>query len=312
MFGFAQTGANAWTQPLLEANPWLQGVAGFGAFAVATDRFFDSEAFAVARRLASRRRLLQGPDVWNRWARAMLALRPRLPREPEAQLAWSALAGADFRCAEMPADCGGLVFPGLSRFAEATWKGDAYFTGAHFMAETDFCGARFGRDAFIENAAFSGPASFAGATFQGDAQFRHARFAGAADLSGATFARCAWFRGSAFAADADFSRAVFSGDAGLGDCRFEGGADFSQARFEDMASFEDSRFARSAGFAETIFRGKAWLNRVSFADTPDFSTARFCGGVVFDAAPLASGRRKSARPVNTAGMMGLFLARAAL
>jgi hypothetical protein len=80
-----------------------------------------------------------------------------------------------------------FVFPGVTRFKDATFTGNATFEHATFSGDAWFDSATFKRGAEFESATFKGNASFESVTFTGNAQFPHTSFIGKAAFSSAKF-----------------------------------------------------------------------------------------------------------------------------
>lgn len=79
-------------------------------------------------------------------------------------------------------ECDGARFCGPVSFEEAVLEFDAYFTDAHFLAETTFRGAEFAKDVIFQDTVFEGLVDFrevrigarlvlAGAEFRGGVFF---------------------------------------------------------------------------------------------------------------------------------------------
>lgn len=96
-------------------------------------------------------------------------------------------------------------------FDDATFQGDADFSGAIFLGTVHFDGATFQGGADFSGAIFLGTAHFDGATFQGDAGFRSATFKSTAWFRRATFQNNAWFDGATFQSTAWFEGVTFQG-----------------------------------------------------------------------------------------------------
>ncbi len=107
----------------------------------------------------------------------------------------------------------------------------------------DFRGARFGRYANFDRAAFTEVAHFEQATFGSYTSFNGVRF-DSARFDGARFAVGASFGGADFLEQASFEGTVWGGDAVFSAALFGGTTTFAGATFGDEADFSDARVAQ--------------------------------------------------------------------
>jgi hypothetical protein len=298
----------AWQEELLALNPWARGLT--------IDD--ENEEFAAARQKATIARYAEGKEVWNAWAKGMLALRAAV--EPIGQSAgndatalWPPLASAVFSDVDLEyrfeesVRFDTFLFPEEVKFKRATFGGDANFQeatftrAAVFSGEADFSGkavsfsgdVTFNGAALFEGATFSGEAYFQRATFSGDANFPESRFNRAALFLDATFSDAAWFRGATFSGDANFQRATFSSKdyfpcAFFERATFTADADFERATFSGDVSFQDAAFSRAAAFPEATFSRAALFQHVTVSGDANFQEATFGGDANFQSATFDS------------------------
>lgn len=162
------------------------------------------------------------------------------------------------------------VFKNDADFIGALVKGDAEFTGTHFMQRVRFESfhvegttyfndkfepfiddaamrrnvepVRFGLKADFTGAHFGHRADFCNAKFENDAVFVSADFDGAASFEDVTFTGLADFKGCLFNQHVDFIRTDFLGQACFISVTINGGAFFTGAKFEGKTSFLASKF----------------------------------------------------------------------
>ena len=261
----------------------------------------------------------QGREVWNEWAKEMLAEKKKLieagewgmkkdaiddlvPKN-EATKDWFVTARADFSGAifHTDADFVGFIFPNEAWFESVMVKGEggelhqqpvifkknARFGGATFGGDARFNEATFGGNARFGGAMFGGDARFNEATFGGDARFNEATFGGNARFNGATFGRNAWFYKATFGGDAWFEKATFDGVAWLNEATFGGNVRFSEAAFGGNAWFNEATFGGDARFNKATFGGGARFGGATFGGDARFEKAQFSGDARFEKAQFS-------------------------
>ena len=234
----------------------------------------------------------QGKEVWNTWAKEILA------RRDDTQ-EWRNEAEADFRSHtfQQYVEFSGFIFPGKAQFDRVafrdsvefggvTFKDRAGFEEATFEGAVDFGWARFENEAVFEEATFKEYASFWEARFKNLAGFYQATFKSNAMFSSAAFKGAAEFRGATFKGVAAFGRARFDNEAVFEEVPFEGTALFWEVIFEGAARFGLSIFEHSTHFYGATFRAEADFKAVQgnsaftmadaeFIEVPDFQQATF-------------------------------------
>ena len=207
-----------------------------------------------------------------------------------------------------------FVFPGVTRFKDATFTGNATFEHATFSGDAWFDSATFKRGAEFESATFKGNASFESVTFTGNAQFPHTSFIGKAAFSSAKFHGAADFE-NAVLNTSEINYALFKTksyysdlairaeryllggtihDTSFNDCCFEecvsfentnffGGADFSRSSFKKSTKFDGAKFLYDADFHEISAAGPFSLSEATFwGGVPNFLYAEFAKLVLLD------------------------------
>ena len=301
----------AWKEELRTLNPWARDLG--------IDE--NNVEFTKARHDAMLRRHAEGVEVWNAWAKSMLALKAALETadwwEPRYWLAfaservgqvtqdqsfedfgidaakvWLALAASAFSTEarahrfESDVSFGGYIFPSVAWFGGATFSGSAKFGGAIFSGDAGFESAAFSGYAGFPSAIFNGAAIFESAIFHGEAPFVQASFAGATfngdSLFGSvTFGGDAFF-GATFNGDAFFGYATFKGYAFFGHATFNGSAAFSHAKFKQQAAFDHSKFQEAANFEGIDNAAALSLADAIFKRVPNFFSATFKGKLRLD------------------------------
>ncbi|MFF5185859.1 pentapeptide repeat-containing protein [Streptomyces sp. NPDC000345] len=153
---------------------------------------------------------------------------------------------------------------GNTRFASASFQGDASFESASFHGSVSFASAIFHNTAVFISASFHNGASFASASFHGDARF---------DL--ASFDDDAWFGSAIFQELVMFESATFRGNAGFDSATFRDVAFFGWATFHGAAWFDSAKFERFARFAAATFQIGAMFKATVFCHNADFEQAVF-------------------------------------
>ncbi|PID65737.1 MAG: hypothetical protein CR975_05970 [Gammaproteobacteria bacterium] len=252
-----------------------------------------SEEERQAIRQSHVERIKQGREVWNAWAKQVLAAieqtYPKNATEAE-KLTIRNQYEIDFSWVEFEGlvNFSGFIFPIAVNFTKASFSGEADFEWATFSDMAIFWETTFSGEAYFSEVTFSGKADFSEATFSDRANFNKATFSGEAYFNEATFPGKAYFRNTSFSDDADFGWATFSERAVFGDAIFSDEADFGwttfsneanfrKTTFSDKANFRKITFSDKADFSETTFSGKAYFGQVIFSNMADFSEAAFSG-----------------------------------
>ncbi|WP_168173405.1 MULTISPECIES: pentapeptide repeat-containing protein [unclassified Thalassospira] len=239
----------------------------------------------------------QGKEAWNAWAEKMLAERKALENKGEWDVIvepwgeekpqdettekWFKDARAVFSSTETPhvfleaTSFEGWLFPSISEWNAATFKGGARFISATFKGIAQFGSATFKRDALFRDTIFEGDAWFRDATFEGDAWFRDATFEGTAWFRDATFERIANFSSSTFEGVARFHSATFEGGAQFTRVTFERDTWFISATFKGISQFSRATFKRDALLSSATFEDATWFHRATFEGDAGFSNVCF-------------------------------------
>jgi uncharacterized protein YjbI with pentapeptide repeats len=241
-------------------------------------------------------------NVWNGWAKDLLAKLEALRDGGKDTSALANMAAADFSSTPFGAGdtirLSGFVFPGTVKFEGVTFGGDADFKECEFYSNANFRGAKFkGRAEFraaqfraaadfggtkvikgaaehIQNCEFMKVARFSGATFSAIASFKDATFREYAEFSGAKFFADASFLGTDFI-DVDFSRSQFSNTVFT--AALFGGATFENARFCGIANFRDAEFTDDGNFRKVIFEE----DRDAIFESAKFKSNGYFEGAIF-------------------------------
>lgn len=102
-------------------------------------------------------------------------------------------------------------------FSEATFQGDADFTGSAFYLDADFSGAVFTGRSDFSGVYFKNGANFNATTFHRPVSFISAFIDSGAEFEGSRFNSSVDFRSSKFAGDLSFLGTLFNGDIALVD-----------------------------------------------------------------------------------------------
>ena len=138
-----------------------------------------------------------------------------------------------------------------------TKEDSIHFHGFYFPPDSsDFSAQNFKKKLILIDATFSGDANFSGATFSGEAGFFSAKFSGKAEFNNAIFSGNAYFWAATFSGEAGFSSAKFLGKADFLLATFSGEADFFLAKFSGKAEFNDAIFSGEANFRCAELSGK--------------------------------------------------------
>jgi uncharacterized protein YjbI with pentapeptide repeats len=193
------------------------------------------------------------------------------------------LKDADFRdCHLINANFAAAVFGGdTTRFARASFSGNAEFTGARFEEAVDFNDATFLGGADFSITAFKGTASFRWAGFGAQAQFERTAFHGRTDFFSAVFDEDAEFDAATFHDAVTFkyvrffetlnARSVkFHADTNFDHVEFRGEATFQEAVLSGITTFEAVKFRRDASFDSAVLRGRTTFLAVNFENDAHF------------------------------------------
>ena len=248
----------------------------------------------------------QGKEAWNAWAQKILDARKALEDEGKWQVntrpsgdpkpsneetaKWFEDARSVFSSKETPYTfpnaifLEGFLFPSVSDWSAATFKGDASFESVTFKDVANFESATFEGVAWFKSATFKGVARFASGTFKDDAWFESATFEGRAGFESATFKGVARFTCADVEVDGWFESATFEGDAWFDSAIFKDYSWFESAIFKNDAWFESAIFKDYAWFDSATFKGDAWFKSATFADDVWFKNATFEAVAWFDSA----------------------------
>ncbi len=175
-------------------------------------------------------------------------------------------------------------------FSDATFCGEAAFSGTKFSCNADFSYTKFSGEARFPGTLFSDKttvANFFRATFSEKATFTVAKFFSEANFTDATFSGETGFVGAKFYDVADFFGAIFSGKADtaiFGGAKFFGKADFRYTTFSAKANFSWATFSAVVDFRlatfekEAIFQGDEDSDKRCFYGNCDFTLLKVSKG----------------------------------
>jgi hypothetical protein len=285
---------------LLVLNPWA------AAFAQDLNRLVLSfkageptaaaEPFFLARRAASRGRLLGPSPAWNAWAMQMLALNSQIGGNESIAALWRLVGETDLRGERFPGvlNLGGREFPATLNMEAAVFEGDVWLNQSRFHAPLIFSSSESRGDLNCEGAIFEQNADFSNMRCRGRGEFRDASFVSPARFERADFGRDVWFRGSRFRGPITFQHARFAGEAGLGNCTYDKDANFSHVSFVDNAGFDGARFEGPVTFESASFGRHAWFSNAKFGRSAVFDRAKFLGPMHFEGIQVAEQRALTA------------------
>lgn len=203
---------------------------------------------------------------------------------------------------------------------QATFNGDANFSGITFNDEIDFSSATFNEGstkADFSGAIFSGKTGFSGAIFNGKTDFSHTIFTNDVNFSSATFTKETNFSSATFTGEgtkADFSRTIFSSKADFSNTIFSGwhctsypsypavsgwrymcdhsntdirhATDFSGTYYieDDLSNNTFSGWCYTVDFSCANFGGETNFSKSTFHNTANFSNTTFIGETDFSSA----------------------------
>ncbi len=220
--------------------------------------------------------LAQGAIQWNRWAEAMIALRPRLRDKAEAAL--FALAGhVDLSGESFPRsiNLSGFSFPGGLSLDRTRFEAELYATGLRVHGRLSMREATLLAPAWLDQGVFLEACDFSGSTLDGRLEARASLYRGACAWRRVQFRKDCWFASSRFEQDADFSDAAFDADAGFGNVHFGGAATFERAVFADTLGMEGCVFEGAFNCERVAFERGVFLQSARFAEEPRIARARF-------------------------------------
>jgi hypothetical protein len=186
------------------------------------------------------------------------------------------------------ANFSGATFCGKTGFLGATFDGVADFSGATFSGYTLFDGARFNARAIFDQSTASSHIGFREARFNAEAVFAKARFEASAGFGAAMFGSFADFAGATFTSYADFALAGFRGSSAFGGTTFSGEARFRDAGFTGYAGFDRAKFGGAVFFDRAAFRGNAVFSNARFADEVSFAGSTFGSEAFFQSTAFAN------------------------
>ena len=263
-----------------------------------------------------RRQIIEGEaheaarDVWNGWAKEMLAEKEKLIAEGrwavEKDWTWLGVFGHVGTNAQSrdwleraAVNFNSLQLGKMNREDQPEGNhggqkstavkilycvlGNANFNAFVFPGDADFSQTMFTGGANFNTAAFAGDASFNQTSFAGEAWINAATFKGSASFGQATFTGDAYFSQVTFTGNASFSQATFTGNAYFSKATFAGVASFNRATFPGIASFHETTFTDSTSFGEATFAGDTYFSQSSFDGNTRFDRAVFSGAARFDA-----------------------------
>jgi uncharacterized protein YjbI with pentapeptide repeats len=287
----------AWQEELLALNPWARGLTISKTNEVIG---IANETFVAARQTATLDRHTHGGEVWNAWAKRMLALRAALESagqwsaERPAVVTWPNYSAGRIvgrnQCTQQWLNLAFAVFSSpekkhefdFAQFGERVFPGDAVFHGATFSRTTGFNKATFHGDAVFDHATFLLTTSFDGATFFNEADFLKVAFRNGVIFAGATFRGDAKFIGTSFNF-AWFPRATFSRRALFNDATFSNFVEFNSTTFYNAADFCRTTFASTADFKKVRFISSVAFSQAKFTGAATLGDAEFCGDAKFEA-----------------------------
>ena len=248
-------------------------------------------------------RFLAGKEVWNDWARDMLARKEKLVEEgkwqvkrgidflwrhrdlshnPEVQ-AWLDEAYLDFSSLifkmnqnENRIDKDAILFKAvILNFSHFIFPYETTFVNSQFFGGIDFFYSIFYDSTNFSSAKFKDRVVFSGSNFCSDAYFYNSRFYDEAIISGAIFKQEASFDNSILKNSANFSSTKFFGKTSFSDVKFKSVLSFHNVTFENDATFMLISSKKIADFREATFKGRALFREASFQGNAFFRLARF-------------------------------------
>ena len=236
----------------------------------------------------SLKKLEQGENAWNTWAKKMLAERKVLESagkwmgEDESEwndetLSWHERAKADFSDHNFARDVdfSKFHFPGEVSFRSAKFQGEVHFYSAKFHHNSYFGKVIFSNYCSFSNSTFTKKAGFLEVEFKDFANFRNVVFKNEADFSSTKFSHWSWFDSADFKGIASFNGADFFDRTIFENVEFEGVALFLQCSFKSAAFFRGSSFKELATFRAISVKGLFSVYNVKFSSLPDFTEAHF-------------------------------------
>ncbi len=214
-------------------------------------------------------RMQQGADIWNTWAKQVLAaIEQTYPNATEEEKL--------VKCRQYQIDFSGVTFNKKADFSGFIFPIEINFTNATF-GEAHFIGATFSKRACFYKVKFLGETRFHKANFFELADLEKVKFHKYTEFSEVTFHDMAVFQNSEFNHKVNFSNVVFHHKADFRQVIFSSPeVSFWEASFHKTLDFRNVKF--NSGFVELLFLGAQFQQQSLFVDVKfdDATTAIPC------------------------------------
>ncbi len=243
-------------------------------------------------------RFLAGQEVWNEWARDMLARKEKLVEKgkwpvgfgfddqynlrhrsdnPEVQV-WLDESHINFSSLELngyknfdidePSSHEDLSPISIKQKIQKLFYNGLIIDLANFI---------FPEEVNFNNTIFKDKVDFSKAEIKEQATFQGASLEQGAKFYKTIFNDLSYFGNAQFKGDVNFDRAWFRDISYFNETRFKNSSSFCQIEFEKCANFSKSRFTGETIFSAAQFRADAIFSGAIFKGEPDFENAVFLG-----------------------------------